>query len=254
MRKTASEKSEVVSQSLFAEKLTILEIRDAWSLIQTPDGYSGWVLSDSLVALDSYPASLMVSSSSAHMYGEKDISAGPIQTLPFGVGVMAIDKDDSDWTSVQTPRGEILYMHSGNLSLPHTIKKEELASFSRRFLGLPYTWGGRSSFGYDCSGFVQMLYSRLGVSLPRDSYMQAADPRLQRIEISQLQVGDLIFWGLEESRIRHVGLFLGDGQFIHASAKERMPWLRISSLSDSAWRAKEDSPYPYRTARTPRLQ
>lgn len=249
MRKTPSEKSEVVSQALFSEKITILDSIDKWSLISTSDGYLGWVFPDSFTILDSYPTSLIVSCLSAHLYAEKDIQYGPMLTLPFGVRLFVVDNNDPIWTTIKTPLGEICYMQRGNLSSPQIIKKKDLGPLSLQFLGIPYTWGGRSSFGYDCSGFVQMLYSHIGIELQRDSCDQVADSRFKQIEIKQLQAGDLIFWGHDENRIRHVGLSLGSGQFIHATIKENKPWLRISSLTDSTWNCQSGA-YSYRTARS----
>ncbi|MCH9717001.1 MAG: C40 family peptidase, partial [Gammaproteobacteria bacterium] len=62
------------------------------------------------------------------------------------------------------------------------MTKDEMIFLSQKFLGCPYTWGGRSSFGFDCSGFVQMLYKEMGICLPRDSGPQAEDARLCEIE------------------------------------------------------------------------
>ncbi|MCP5492677.1 MAG: C40 family peptidase [Chlamydiales bacterium] len=95
-----------------------------------------------------------------------------------------------------------------------------MPQFSQKFLGLLYIWGGRSSFGYDCSGFVQMLYSQIGIKLQRDAKQQILDSRLQSIKIDELKLGDLIFFGKSDQRIMHVGMYIGNEQFIHATARE----------------------------------
>jgi Cell wall-associated hydrolases (invasion-associated proteins) len=66
---------------------------------------------------------------------------------------------------------------------------------SKRFLELPYTWGGRSSFGYDCSGFVQMLYRQMGIFIPRDAIDQMHWEKFTPIPIEEAQLGDLYFLG-----------------------------------------------------------
>lgn len=244
MRKTSSEESEVVSQALFSEKVTRLQEAGAWSLITTPDGYSGWVLSESLFPhRENYEPSSQVCRLAAHFYADKNIKPGPLFTLPYGARLKVIDTTDPDWVRVQMPKGEYGFIQKGNISPCKILTKNEMIELSRQFLGCPYTWGGRSSFGFDCSGFVQMLYGQMGIFLPRDSGPQSEDPRLREIGENLLQSGDLIFWGLSPKQIRHVGVFLGDGQFIHATAQEHQPYLRISLLSTP-------SVYPHRIFKT----
>jgi len=235
LRKESLESSEVVSQALFAEKVTVLEKKGDWSLVQTPDGYQGWGYNLSLVK--DYHPTHRVCRLFAHVYRNASIKFGPICTLPFGVGIEVID--DSEWAQIRFPRGEIYYIQRENLSLPKILSKQEIVTLSRQFLHVPYTWGGRSSFGFDCSGFVQMLYAQMGVLLPRDAREQILV--LQKTE--KLAIGDLIFWG-EQNKIQHVGMYLGENRFIHSSSREKMPWLRISTLTDSSW--NQDDVYPLR--------
>ncbi len=100
---------------------------------------------------------------------------------------------------------------------------------ARHFLGRPYSYGGSSpASGFDCSGLVYYVYSRLGIKLPRTSYDQYHAG--QRIRASQLKPGDLVFFYGEG----HVGLYIGGGRFIHAPhtgsrisiASLRTPWYR----------------------------
>lgn len=80
-----------------------------------------------------------------------------------------------------------------------------------------YLWGGTVGPNYDCSGLMQAAFASAGVWLPRDSYQQAAFT--QTIAVSELQPGDLIFFGITE-KVTHVGLYLGEGSYIHSSGKE----------------------------------
>jgi hypothetical protein len=251
MRRAPSISSAVVSQGLFAEKVICSQESGLWSFITTPDGYSGWVLSDALALYpENYETSMQISRVAAHLYSEKDSTLGPVFTLPFGVQLKVIDKTDPDWIEVQLPRGERCFVPTGTAAEHKILSKEEVIQLSFMFLGLPYTWGGRSSFGYDCSGFVQMLYSQMGIGLERDSGPQSEDPRFLEIAMKDLKPGDLIFWGLAPKRIRHVGFYIGYGQFIHATSREHQPYLRISNLRDSTWAGGADSVYPYRIFKT----
>jgi len=245
MRLHPDGESEVVSQALFGETVTVSQNGEGWLYITTPDEYSGWVRQDG-VLLHQYTASHQVNRVSVPFYAEKGIRKGPVLTLPFGVGVQVVDSD-SDWTQVVLPSGKICFTQNSHLSLPQILVRKELESFCQQFLGLPYIWGGRSSFGYDCSGFVQMLYGQMGIVLPRDSCEQAK--ALQEQTFENLTVGDLIFWGASAEKIGHVGCFLGQGRFIHATSREQKPWLRISHLSERMWSGVEETVYPHRCFR-----
>lgn len=244
--------SKVISQAIFSEKIRAGKTKDNWSYVVTPDDYAGWIPSHSFVIRDySYEANVQVCRLSAHLYGLKDIEYGPIQTLPYGSRLQAHDIKDARWIKVALPNGQEGYIQKGDVDFQHAVlSKKDLATFSQRFLGLPYTWGGRSSFGYDCSGFVQMLYQQIGISLPRDSHQQAIDTRFETIDFNSLQPGDLIFFGNASQHIKHVGMFLEKGLFIHATSRENQPWIRISHLSDFQWSGHSDSIYPYRLGRT----
>jgi cell wall-associated NlpC family hydrolase len=114
------------------------------------------------------------------------------------------------------------------LSIPESI---ELA---RRFLGFPYLWGGRSSFGFDCSGFTQMLMRARGFNMPRDADKQAAWTGVVAIDRKDLQPGDLLFFGSSPHDITHTGMYIGDGQFIHDTTNGH-PVVQIGRLDDQPW-------------------
>ena len=80
-----------------------------------------------------------------------------------------------------------------------------------------YLWGGTLAPNYDCSGLMQAAFAASGIWLPRDSYQQA--DFTQKIEFDQLQPGDLVFFA-KAQKVNHVGLYLGDGYYIHSSGRE----------------------------------
>ena len=246
MRKLPNPFSEVVSQAIFAEDVQIMEEVGDWLKIKTTmDEYTGWVQKKNVHSLtipyiDSASPYVIVNRLSAHVYDRPDIIYGPLLTLPFESRLKATDpNDDPRWLKVLLPNGQIAFIQKGDIKshiANTTFTMQQIANFSQNFLGLPYTWGGRSSFGYDCSGFVQMLYRQMGISLPRDSKDQFVFNGLCCQQIAQLTPGDLIFFGLAENQIRHVGFALGEGKFIHTSAvTENKPYVRISHINDPAW-------------------
>lgn len=88
------------------------------------------------------------------------------------------------------------------------------------WIGTPYAYGGESKAGADCSGFVMMAYKNaLGISLPRTSADQGKF--VENIDKKKLEIGDLVFFhGGKSDRVNHVGIYVGDGKFIHASSSK----------------------------------
>lgn len=239
-----------VSQAIFGERVEILQEENDLSLIRTTDNYEGWVPTKTLAKRQElYDTALKVSRiHGAHLYAQADTEYGPLMTLPFEAVLQQLDDSDPRWLKVALPSGQEAFIQRGDVA-PEPIS--DLIAFSKRFLDLPYTWGGRSSFGYDCSGFVQMLYRQIGIHLPRDSKDQIHDKRFTTVPLDDLKPGDLLFFGPNASKTNHVGLYIGDNQFIHANVLNNKPWITISSLSDLEWSGDPAARYPHRTARRP---
>lgn len=113
--------------------------------------------------------------------------------------------------------------------------RERLVSIALSQRGVPYVFGGNSPrTGFDCSGFVQYSYERLGLRIPRNSYEQY---RLSTpVYINRLQPGDLVFFRTRNIFVSHVGIYLGDNRFVHAPGAGRS--VSIDSLDSSYWRKR----------------
>nr|WP_233134397.1 NlpC/P60 family protein [Rubrivirga sp. SAORIC476] len=104
-----------------------------------------------------------------------------------------------------------------------------LRSDAPNWIGIPYRWGGTTRRGIDCSAFVrQFVDQNLGIALPRTTASQRYEG--VHIDRSELQAGDLVFF--RRRGVRHVGVYLSDGEFIHASSSRGVT---ISNLSSSYW-------------------
>jgi len=100
--------------------------------------------------------------------------------------------------------------------------KKKLLDYARFFKGGKYVWGGTTPKGFDCSGYVQYLYKKHGVNLPRTAWSQSKKGLLIRKD--QLEKGDLLFFLTDKKRgipVTHVGIYLGNNEFIHAASKKK---------------------------------
>ncbi len=153
------------------------------------------------------------------------------------VSGQAASPDVPEWTShlITIQRSEA---HGGRFSrfassvLDRTSRiATELTRSALRFLGVPYVFGGTSSDGFDCSGYTQHVFAMLGVSIPRtaDAQYYAGRPAL-----GGPRPGDLVFFQTYLPGPSHVGIYLGNGEFVHASSHGVM----VSHLSDSYWASR----------------
>ncbi|MES2220903.1 MAG: NlpC/P60 family protein [Acidobacteriota bacterium] len=241
---------DVVSQAIFSTNVDELAEQPGWIQIKTPqDGYTGWVARADLVELHGnhqYATTgeiAEVEELRSHLYREPDVTTQvPLMTLPFEARVQVLqEKPGGRWLKVELPDQRVAWMQQGDVALsmnggtdlsPH-MTIPQMVKFSHRFLGLPYTWGGTSGFGYDCSGFVQMLMRQRGYRIPRDADVQAAWSGFEPVKVSRLRAGDVLFFG-GDGKITHTGMFIGHGKFIQATTHEH-PVIQISKL-DAYWR------------------
>jgi cell wall-associated NlpC family hydrolase len=118
---------------------------------------------------------------------------------------------------------------AGSLGSPHADALE----VAKRFLGVPYLWGGTTPAGFDCSGFVQYCYAKVGISIPRTSRGQfTIGTFIPASRTDLLEPGDLVFfaYGGDPSQIHHVGMYAGGGVFINAPGTGGH--VQYSSLAD----------------------
>jgi len=236
-----SEDAAVVSQAIYGSNVAVLERHEGWARVRMADDYRGWTVLAALRAGPRYAAAepaATVCSLFANIYREPDVTArAPMLTVPFETRLEFAGEAGAParWHQVRLADGRPGWVQAGDVTVHSApLSTTEMLALSRRFLGLPYTWGGTSSFGYDCSGFVQMLERRRGVMMPRDAQPQAGWNGLEPVNRADLEPGDLLYFGASPQRITHTGMFLGDGQFISATTYQT-PAVRIDRLDDPHW-------------------
>lgn len=234
----------VVSQAILGTNVAIVEESNSWLRIRTPDEYLGWVPA---AALDKTPRGYAtegrvaeVVNLYAHLYPERSVTKhAPVLTVPFETKLEIVneaeDEEQTKWLQVRLPDDRHVWVQHGDVGLGvKQLSIPQMIALSKRFLGLPYTWGGTSSYGYDCSGFTQMLYRRRGLLMPRDAQPQADWTGFMPVKSRRkLKPGDLLYFGKSNARITHTGLYIGGRKFIHATAREH-PVVQISKL-DAHW-------------------
>ena len=209
IRAEQSHQSEMTSQLLYGETVEILQNKGKFLKVKMHfDGYEGWIDSQQIAEIsDDYfnERKTELVANTVQMY---NTSQGPI-LLSMGSEVNS-EKTD-----------------------PVFLNLETMSETAKQFLNVPYLWSGRSFFGIDCSGFVQLIYKAHGISLPREAQQQSEVGEVLSF-VEESKPGDLAFFEDEEGRICHVGMMLTDHEIIHASGK-----VRIDSLDSTGIFNKE---------------
>jgi hypothetical protein len=236
-----SEDADVVSQAIYGANVLLVEQREGWAHIRTGDDYTGWMPLAALRPGAPYAAAgrvAEVANRFANLYREPDVTKhAPVLTVPFEtrLEVSGAPAEGAPWLPVRLPDNRPAWIQAGDVVFnPKPLDTPAMLELARRFLGTPYTWGGTSSFGYDCSGFTQMLERRRGVSMPRDAQPQAEWSGVAPVERQDLRPGDLLYFGSSEKHITHTGVYLGGNRFISATTHET-PMVRIDDLTDPYW-------------------
>ena len=215
-------KSEMVSQLLFGETFSILSQSKGWAKILTDhDNYEGWIDEKQFIPLSSDEHSQIFTSTK---YYSTDLvhalTQNNIGTLNIVPGSILYNAPAGEFKL-----GNKTFSFDGNeIKADIEPSCEQLIKNAFYFLNSPYLWGGRTPFGIDCSGFVQIAARLSGISLPRDTHEQAEEGEMINL-ISEANPGDLAFFDNEDGRIIHVGIILENGQIIHASGKVRIDTL-----------------------------
>lgn len=110
---------------------------------------------------------------------------------------------------------------------------DDIVSYAYKFMGRPYVWGASGPSSFDCSGFTAYVYSKYGVGLPHSAAAQFGMG--QSVSQSNLRAGDLVFFNTYTS-LGHVGIYIGDGRFIHASSGSHK--ITVSSLGESYYSSR----------------
>jgi gamma-D-glutamyl-L-lysine dipeptidyl-peptidase len=261
MYATPDESAEVVSQATLGQVVDVLQTRGTFARVRTPDLYEGWLARAAVSAYADRASPryartgrvVEVTSLVAYLYRDADVeTARPLTSAPLATWLeVAADGPDEDWLTVRLPAGDTAYVQAGDVTPvdPTAPRRrgspEEVLATARRFLGVPYLWGGMTARGLDCSGLVSRVYQANGLVLPRDADLQFGSPVLVPVDRGDLRPADLVFFGRGPKAITHVGLYVGDGRFLSATI-HGVPAVHEDRLDDPHWASA------YQGARRPR--
>ncbi|WP_163715217.1 C40 family peptidase [Mangrovibacterium lignilyticum] len=233
MRGNPAYSAEMVSQTILGTPVKLLDKRGGWYRIQTPDLYIGWVSGSGLVPMTADQIAdwkranrYVFAAINGWVLAEPSSAAETVSDLVLG-SLFEVNKTVNGYLQVQFPDKRGGYVKASEC-LPlkewESIQPEAGAviATARKLLGSPYLWGGTSTKGVDCSGFVKTAYLSQGVMLARDASQQAQFGEALDITDFQFEPGDLLFFGRSKDHITHVGLYIGDGHFIHSSGRVKI--------------------------------
>jgi gamma-D-glutamyl-L-lysine dipeptidyl-peptidase len=228
--------STIDTQALLGTGVTVLKTKGEWQYVRLPDNYCGWI-NRSLALLPrkeykNWLAREKIIVTAMHAYTNKiEETNAPVVSDAVAGCCFALAGTGRKNFLVQYPDGRVAFLKKSCAQKLSSWKKkltltpESVIATARRFMGVPYMWGGTSAKALDCSGLVRMAFWLNGALLPRNSQQQARTGLT--IHPTHARPGDLLFFGTNKS-VTHVGIFLGNNKFIQASGD-----VHVSSLCNN---------------------
>ena len=223
-------KSELITQALFYESLKIIDKRKKWYKVKLLDGYKGWIHSFYTYELfGKFEKNINISKYWVKKkFTNLIFNDGTSLTLSFGSLLPCLEFDNKIIIKLYDGReGELDKNDLSSYENPLKLC-EFIDLHINQFLGIQYLWGGKSSFGFDCSGLIQTILNVCGVSkFPRDTSKQINSKFLSPISGIPSK-GDIIFFK-KNNIVNHVGIYINNNCFIHSSGS-----VKINSISNSS--------------------
>ncbi len=247
--------AEMVTQAVMGTPVKLLKRSGDWLLIQTPDKYIGWVDEEAISGKSENEHNLWKSAPRLFYTGKTgDVFTDQsgkkvISDIVAGCIVENAGTSGKDYI-VKLPDGREGYIAADraipfeDLDAAKLLRTENLAATAESFMGIPYLWGGTSAKGFDCSGFTKTIYYLNGIILSRDASQQFQyGIRIRRDNVpDSLKAGDLLFFGTGRRgrpRPTHVGMYIGNSEFIHCSGMVKINSLDSTKANFS--RARRDT-------------
>ncbi|MBC3538241.1 C40 family peptidase [Rufibacter sediminis] len=241
LRSEPKHPAELATQATMGTPLRVWKQNDGWYLVQTPDKYLAWVdgagiklMNETTFAAWQQGEKLLYTHPYGFAYAAPNAQGATVSDLVYG-DVMVLKSQSKGFHEVSFPDGRTAFVPSAEVqkysdwTATRKPTEQNLVETSKRLLGLPYLWGGTSFKGVDCSGFTKTVYFMNGLVLPRDASQQVHVGELidTKDGFQNLRPGDLLFFGSpakegKSERIIHVGMWIGNNEFIHSAGRVRI--------------------------------
>ncbi|MBN2521738.1 MAG: C40 family peptidase [Bacteroidales bacterium] len=214
IRSEPNHKAEQASQLLFGETVEVIEQNGDWLNVTTDfDHFCGWIEERSVVFYTGRTKDHKMQIISKPYFNIQKENQNII--IPAGSEIPSVRSGDKFTLANNT------FYLKDHLPPGSKTNRSNLLTTSKQFLNAPYLWGGRTIFGFDCSGFVQTVCKIHELPLPRDAKDQAEKGENVK-DLNSVLPGDLLFFRNQENKISHVGIYAGENKIIHASISVRM--------------------------------
>jgi len=237
-RKEPNLSSKILFKLKEGTKVTVIDSRGDWYHVVYNDAY-GWMHSDWLDVSEKSIATGIVTGTVVNVRSRPTTSSAVIAKYRKNTKVEIFEKS-GNWYRVSIGEDRYGWMSADWVKVKETVSRgqadrQAIVEYAKTLLGVKYVYGGETPKGFDCSGFVRYVFKHFGISLERTCRDQARGGK--PVKKSELKPGDLVFFDTNDDNgklndISHVGIYIGDGKFIHASAYEHKK-IVIESLSSS---------------------
>lgn len=234
------------TEALLGDRVVVVALRTHWAKVVVPSqpsqkdarGYPGWVPRRQLTAIAPRAGNRVATVVRRTPWLRRDDStAARTIRISFGTDLPVVGRVPG-YVRVATPKGAVRRIRSTAVSVHAkgtpaiAPSRSSLVTTAKKFLGLPYLWGGLSGFGLDCSGLTWLDYRAHGIRIPRDSLPQSQ----HGTAVTRRLPGDLLFYANSAGRVHHVTMDIGGGRIIQAPHTGAV--VRIDDFSDQPLRSE----------------